>query len=79
MTFTELFPESDWETKRMFFQGQMRSVANCKKTMIIGGRKLKCGYACRKDRPNERKHICSFNRLTRFFSDAYITTQLNVR
>ena len=30
MISTELFPESDWETKRMFFQGQMRSVANCK-------------------------------------------------
>ena len=47
MTSTELFSESDWETKRMFFQGQMRSVTICKKTIVIGGRKWKCGYACR--------------------------------
>ncbi|KAK8882751.1 hypothetical protein M9Y10_045392 [Tritrichomonas musculus] len=75
MTSTELFPESDWETTRMFFQGQMRSVTICKKAIIFGGRELKCGYPCRKDRPNERKHLCTFNRITKFFSDVYTTTQ----
>ena len=78
MTTDALFPENEWETKRMYFQGQMRTVAICKKPVTFGRRELKCGYPCRKDRPNERNHLCSFNRITNYFGDRYSTTECDL-
>ena len=78
MTTKQLFPETEWETKRMYFQGQMRTVAICKKTVTFGGKEFKCGYPCRKDRPNDRNHLCSFNRITNYFGDRYATTECDL-
>lgn len=74
MNLTNLFPEKDWEITRMLYQGQMRSVALCKKKIKFGDQEMTCNYPCRTDRLNERNHLCTFNRITNYFGDTYETT-----
>ena len=51
MNLTNLFPEKNWEIARMLCQGQMRSVALCKKKIKFGDQEMTCNYPCRTDRP----------------------------
>lgn len=78
MEQTDPFPEKDWKFDRFFYQGQIRSMAICKKKVIFGNTEIVCGYYCRKDRPSDAKHLCTFNRITNYFNDTYRTTPLEL-
>ena len=79
MDANDAFPETDWEIKRMLFQGQMRTVAICKKTFLFCNHIMKCLYTCRRDRQNERKHFCSFNKITNYYGAKYTATECELK
>lgn len=78
MSSTDPFPEKDWKIDRMFFQGQIRTVAICKKEISFGNTNIKCNYICRKDRPNDANHLCTFNRITKYFNNKYSASPIEL-